>query len=182
MKKLLVLLVLVLVPMISFADFQIGPTAMYNFTFYDANLPPVQSLSISNFTFGADARLNFGILQGSAYGLVTPGSVDVAAAVYNPTILKLYTDLGICLDVLILRLSAGIGPNFNFYFADPSAPTKPDIFQLGLNLKLAADINFGSIALSVVYFTDTNLTAQGVAQAFQKINGNLGLSLLFKLF
>jgi hypothetical protein len=185
MKKLLILLVLVILPVLTFADFQIGPTAMYNFIFNDPNLSGVtRALSLNDFTFGADARLNLGIFQGTAYALLTPGSVTGSGidTVYNPTVIKLYTDVGLCLDFLIFRIGAGIGPNFKFNFADPAAPTKPDVFELGLNFRAAADISLGGIALSLVYLTDFNLTPAGAAKVFEKINGNLGLSLLFKLF
>jgi len=181
MKKLLILLVLAILPILTFADFQIGPTAMYNFVFNDPTWSEVpKPNSLSDFTFGADARLNFGIIQATGYALINPGSVT--GLVYMPTVVKLYTDIGLCVDIFFVRLGAGIGPNFNFVFSDPNAPTKPDMFQLGLNFKAAVDFSLGGIALSLVYLTDFNLTQSGVAKLFEKIDGNIGLSVLFKLF
>lgn len=176
MKKLFVLLVLVSIPMMSFADFQIGPTALYNIGITEESSVP-DELSISNFTFGADARLNFGMIQGSAYGLVTLGDADLL----TPTVIDLYLDIGICLDILFVRVGFGIGPNFAFNFY-PDEVSDPEIFEAGANVKLTAEVMLGDISVGLVYLMDANLTPAGVAEAFEKIEGHLGVSVLFKLF
>ncbi len=184
MKKLLVLLVVILVPMMAFADFQIGPTALYNLRIANPGGVDYSKISIDDFTFGADARLNISILQGSAYALLTLGSVDTSGAtpVYVPTTVDLFLDIGICLDILMFRFGAGIGPNFGIAFPDPADPNKSDVFDAGANVKFSADVMLGSIAVGLVYFMDTNLTTSSVVSTVaSKWDGHLGLSLLFKL-
>jgi hypothetical protein len=187
MKRLTILILLIALPMMAFADFQLGPTALYNFAFVT---PPTmanvdKSFGLEDFTFGLDTRLNIGLFQGGAYALFTPGKfVGGASPEIVPHTIDLKLDAGICLDILILRLGLGIGPNFQFLIPVNSDPlsTVPNPVQVGLNLKAAVDLNLGSIAVSLVYFTDTNLTADGVVASLSKWNGKLGLSLLFKLF
>jgi hypothetical protein len=184
MKKLLVLMILVLVPMVTFADFQIGPTALYNMRFTNPEQVDTSTLSLDDFTFGADARLNVSILQGSAYALLTLGSVDNSTAIpkYVPTTVDLFFDVGVCLDIMFFRFGAGIGPNFAILFPDPLDTTNTDIFGVGANVKFSADVMLGSIAIGLVYFMDTNLTTSAVVETIaSKWDGHLGLSLLFKL-
>jgi hypothetical protein len=178
MKKLLVLLVLVLIPLMSFADLQLGPTAFYNMLITNPGKIDTSKLSISDFTFGADARLNLGIIQGSAYALLTPG--DTSPTHLTPTVVNLMLDIGICLDILFVRLSAGIGPDFMLNFADYAG--KPQVFEMGANAKIGAELMLGGISLGLTYFVDVNLTEpSSVVSAFSQWNGHLGLSVLLKL-
>ncbi|MBN1409272.1 MAG: hypothetical protein JW969_00410 [Spirochaetales bacterium] len=184
MKKLLILALLLILPIMAFADFQIGPTAMYNMLI---TAPPAvqdadRSFGLEDFTFGLDSRLNIGMFQGSAYALFTPGKFDSSTLEMVPHVIDIKLDVGLCLDIAILRLGLGIGPNFMIQLPPDASVTNVDPVAMGLNLKAAADLNLGSIAISLVYFTNTNLTADAVAASLSKWDGKLGLSLLFKLF
>jgi hypothetical protein len=185
MKRLIVLLVFILVPLAAFADLQLGPTALYNFTVSDPNKVDLSGISLSDFTFGLDSRLNVSIVQGSAYLLVTPGSINEEAKtkvdIYTPTKVDVFLDIGLCLDILMFRLSAGIGPNFAININYPVSNDEPDVFGVGGNIKLAADLMLGGISVGLVYFMDTNFTKEGATEALQKWDGRIGLSVLFKL-
>jgi hypothetical protein len=84
--------------------------------------------------------------------------------------LDLYTDVGLGLDILFLRLSLGAGPNFTYVFGgdDPS--------MLGFNAKANADIKLGKLTVGVSYimglFVDNGI-------ALDKSTGMLGASILY---
>ena len=65
--------------------------------------------------------------------------------------LNAYLDAGVALDVAILRLSLGAGPNFTYNFGE-SSPV-----QAGLNAKVGADVMLGPISLGLSYIMALNL-------------------------
>ena len=81
MKKILLFVSLIMLTSGLFAQFQIGPTAMLNLQLTGEDVQyiaeegasVVNELSIDDFTFGVDTRLNLGLLQIGAYGLFSPG-------------------------------------------------------------------------------------------------------------
>lgn len=175
MKNLWLCSVLLLVfPVLVFADFQFGPVMQYKVPISaESQVPGKDTVSINDFSFGADARLNMSFLQLTTYALYNPGDSS-----HNmPGSAKLYLDGGICVDIAIVRLGVGLGPNFivNFH---PSSITS----QVNGNIRFAADLMLGDVALSAVYLVEANLTKAGIHEAFRDIHGQLGLSLLFKLF
>jgi hypothetical protein len=174
MRKLLMSVAILLLPLLSFADFQIGPTIQYKTPISpDSQIPGKNSISINDFSFGADARLNLSLFQAAGYGLFTPGD----STINRPASAKLYLDGGICVDIAIFRLGVGIGPNFIFNFnTDAISP------QVNGNIRFAFDVMLGDIAVSAVYLIEANLTPSGVHSAFHDISGQLGLSVLFKIF
>ncbi len=98
MKRLLILLVVLLVPVGLFAQIQIGGTALYNYPILQTGAP--DELDLSNFTFGVDARLKIAFLQVSGLALFTPGEVDGAT-------IDIVLDGGLSFDVLLFRLGLG---------------------------------------------------------------------------
>ena len=79
MKKLIVVLMIALLPTLAFAlDFQIGGTAMYKGLLEDIT-SGTADIGFDDFTFGGEARLNFGLLQGAAAVLYYPGEVNLFA-------------------------------------------------------------------------------------------------------
>jgi hypothetical protein len=110
MKKILIaaLVLFALVPAATFADLQIGALALYK---GDVSTLSVSGLGLNDFTFGLDARLNLGILQGSVAALYYPADTTAAAPI--PASLLALTDVGLCIDILFIRIGAGIGPNFS---------------------------------------------------------------------
>ncbi|MEJ2663807.1 MAG: hypothetical protein P8107_07160 [Spirochaetia bacterium] len=166
MKKLILLLLLVTLPLGLFAQFYLGGSALYKED--PKYLQDVQSADQSFFNdlaLGAEARLKLGMFEISGLALYEfDNAFDV------------YLDAGVSFDIAILTIGAGIGPNFIIQ-ADPDAPESTSI---GFNGKIHADLNLGDIKISAYWlilveslsykdFSD-NLTA-----------GNVGVSVLFKL-
>jgi len=170
MKKLIVVLMIALLPTLAFAlDFQIGGTAMYKGMLEDIE-SGVTDIGVDDFTFGAEARLSFGLLQGAAAILYYPDE-------FNPSLVAL-TDIGLTLNLAIVRIGAGIGPNFYIPLSDDG----PEGVPIGLNVKGAVDLQLGGISIGLVgyyylaSFDDLSLGLFETAQPW------LGLTVLFKLF
>jgi len=86
------------------------------------------------------------------------------------TALDLYTDVGLALDLLFLRLSLGAGPNFTYEFggADPFMP--------GFNAKANVDIKLGKLSVGLSYIMGL-VVDNGIA--LDKSTGLLGVSVLY---
>jgi hypothetical protein len=168
MKKLIVVLMIALLPAMAFAlDFQIGGTAMYKGMLEDFE-SGVPDVGFDDFTFGAEARLNFGLIQGAAAVLYYPDE-------FNPSLVAL-TDVGLTLNLAIVRLGAGIGPNFYIPLSDggPSG--------VGFNLKGAVDVQLGGISVGLVGYYYLASFDDLDAGLFETAQPWLGLTVLFKLF
>lgn len=170
MKKLIVVLMIALLPTLAFAlDFQIGGTAMYKGILEDITAGPTD-LGFDDFTFGAEARLNFGLIQGAAAVLYYPDPS-------YPNLVAL-TDVGVTLNLAIVRLGAGIGPNFYIPLSDGGEKGIP----VGLNLKGAVDLQLGNISLGLVgYYYLASLSDLELG-LFETAQPWLGLTVLFKVF
>jgi hypothetical protein len=163
MKKTIILvLVLGLIPLALFADFGIGGAAFYNSPVLIFQDVPTSSegLGLEDFTFGANARFKLSLLQLDALALLTLGD---AANV------KAFLDAEVCLDLLILRLSAGAGPKFDYYFDSGD-------FETGFNAKANADIKLGKISFGLSYIMD--MTIDGGIN-LDKSTGMLGATVMF---
>ena len=169
MKRLLILAVILLVPFSLFAQIQVGGTALYNYPILQTGAP--DTLDLSNFTFGADARLKLWILQGSALALFTPGETEGAT-------IDLYLDGGLAFDVMLFRLGLGFGPTFRTTLGSATSPV-----GVGLNVKATADVMLGKIALGLTYLNnfefDFSQASELLSADYSK--GLIGLSLLFSL-
>jgi hypothetical protein len=160
-KKLLLVLVIAIIPVMAFADFQIGATAVY-----DNNISDLQDNDIADYlVYGLDTRLKIWIFQACASALYLQDSATIL----------LPTDVGLSFNVWFMRFGAGIGPVFG-YTAGGDGFSKSDYW----NMKIMGDINIGSLTLGVVgyYF------AEGLADfrdAFSSLP-LVGVSVLFKLF
>ena len=108
-------------------------------------------------------------------GRYPPGrfSVRVPVGRRYATALDLYTDVGLALDVLILRLSLGAGPNFTYVFGGAADPA-----MFGFNIKANADLKLGRVTVGLSYLT--GLVIDG-GLAWDKSTGLLGASVLFWL-
>ena len=169
MKKLIVVLMIALLPTMVFAlDFQIGGTAMYKGLLSDIETE-TSDITFDDFTFGGEARLTFGLLQGAAAVLYYPDE-------FSPSLVAL-TDIGVTLNLAIVRLGAGIGPNFRI----PLGGSVTGI-PLGLNVKLGADLQLGKLSLGAVgYYYIASLSDISV-DLFKTAQPWVGLTLLYKLF
>ena len=161
-KRVLIVLALCLVPLLSFAELGLGGAAFFNSPVLIGQDVTASGLTSGGFTFGPDLRFKLSILQLEALGLVTVAG--------GSTALDLYTDVGLALDLLFLRLSLGAGPNFTYEFggADPFMP--------GFNAKANVDIKLGKLSVGLSYIMGL-VVDNGIA--LDKSTGLLGVSVLY---
>lgn len=198
-KKILVLLLVMIVALpasIFGADllgFRIGPAAMLNGSLDDTadnylgNGDFYKDLTAENFTFGADARFNFALLEVNALALFTPGEDT------EPEI-DLYANAGLSVSLLnLLRVGASIGPNFTFYVGEDGIYGGPEsedaILEAALNLRLTADVELGDLSIGASAIFDTaatfNQLFEGDTSGFEGQpfdEGKFGVSAMFALF
>jgi hypothetical protein len=168
MKKLIVVLLIVLLPAMAFAlDLQIGGTAMYKGLLSDI-LDGPDGITLQDFTYGAEARLNFGLIQGAAALLYYPGTPNEIVAL---------TDIGVTLNLAIVRLGAGIGPNFRIPLGGAITGV-----PMGLNLKGAVDLQLGKLSLGLVGYYYLASFSDLTADLFKTAQPWIGLTLLYQLF
>jgi hypothetical protein len=160
-KLVLVFAVLCIFSVAAFAEWGIGGAAFYKSPVLIGQPLDTANVNVNQFSFGGDLRFKLAWFQ--AEGLLLYSAGDVQS-------LNMYLDGGVALDVAILRLSLGIGPNFVANFGQSS------ILQAGLNAKIGADIKLGSISVGASYIMALNL-ANGVN--VQTSSGLLGVQVLF---
>ncbi len=160
-KRVLIVLALCLVPLLSFAELGVGGAAFFNSPVLIGQ-EVTSGLFSNGLSFGGDLRFKLAILQLEGLGLVTVAG--------GSTALNLYTDVGLALDLLFLRLSLGVGPNFTYEFggADPFMP--------GFNAKANADIKLGKLSVGLSYIMGLTVDS-GIA--LDKSTGMLGVSVLY---
>jgi hypothetical protein len=169
MKKLIVVLMIALLPTLAFAlDLQLGGTAMYKGLLSDV-LDGPDGVTLQDFTYGGEVRLNFGLLQGAAALLYYPDES-------YPQIVAL-TDIGLTLNLAIIRLGAGIGPNFHIPLKGGASGV-----PVGLNLKGAVDLQLGKLSLGVVGYYYLESFQDLNADLFRNAQPWIGATLLFQLF
>jgi hypothetical protein len=143
MKKLvLIFAILAIVSTATFADFGIGAAAFYKSPILLGQPVDLGNLNVNQFSFGADMRFKLGWFQAEGLLLYAMGDVDS---------LNVYLDAGVALDVAMVRLSFGAGPNFTYNFDEPTA------VQVGLNAKVGADLMLGPISIGASYIMVLNL-------------------------
>lgn len=142
MRKLILILVLVILPVAVFADWGIGGAAFYKSPVLLGQPIDTSNLNVDQFSFGGDLRFKLSFFQAEALLLYSAGDTNSINA---------YLDAGLALDVAILRLSLGAGPNFTYNFGE-SSPV-----QAGLNAKVGADVMLGPISLGLSYIMALNL-------------------------
>ncbi len=168
MRRVLMVLAVALLPAMAFADFQIGGVGMYT---GDVTTISTAGIGLSDFTFGAEARLKLGFLQGGASLLYYPG------ASYS-SILAL-ADVGVSLDVAIFRLGVGLGPNIAVNLGGAAATPS----NVGLNLKLSTDVNLGSLSIGLVgfYYLDDFSDFSSLGTIFTRLPW-IGVTAMVRLF
>lgn len=171
MKKLFVLLLVVALPVVAFADFQLGAVGMYN---GGIDQLKAKTVGVDDFTFGAEARLKLGIFQGAVTGLYYPMNEDAM----RPPAIVAVTDVGLAFDLLFLRLGAGIGPNFAIPIGEDN-----DVAKLGANIKLTTDFRLGNLSLGLVgfYYLESFKDLANVKEIFSDLPW-LGITAMFKIF
>ena len=167
MKRALLVLLIALAPVLSWADFQLGGIGLYN-----GNVAALGSTPVSNdFTFGLETRLKFlSVLQVGLTGLYYLPSSPA-----SPSYIQALTDVGLSLDIFILRLGAGIGPVFFIPMSGPAVSASSVA-----NLKLSADINIGPVSVGVAAFYPVQ--SIGDLQNIPTMTPWVGLTALIRLF
>lgn len=177
MKRIIFIVIIAMIPSAVFAQLQLGPTAFYNF-----RLNPVEDIEdgdsidwdVSNFTFGADARLTLGPFQAQAFGLFTPASGDTVDPVH---VLDVHTTAGLAVDIAILRITGGFGPSFSFEFGDGATESA----GIGTNARLGAEVGIGDIAVGLNYLMRFPFDLEDSDRFWNadKSRGYIGASVLF---
>ncbi len=164
MKKLLLILcVLIIVPIGAFADWGIGPAAFLKSPVLVGQPIDTTNLNVNQFIFGADLRFKASVFQAEALLLYAPGEYSSING---------YFDVGIAVDVAIVRLSLGVGPNINFNLRPNS------LVQAGFNAKAGVDLMLGPVSLGLSYIMALNIN-NGVY--INTGSGLLGIQVLFWL-
>ncbi len=87
-----------------------------------------------------------------------------------------YLDLGIVVNIAVVSLGVGVGPNLFINFMT----NMPEVASFGFNAKAHADLNLGMLKISVYYLII--IESLSVSNIMDSLNfGTVGLSLLFKL-
>ena len=162
MKKIILIVMLLALPMGLFAQFYLGGSVLYKED--PEYLQDLQEESFFNeLAFGAEARLQIAMIQGSALALYEfDGALDV------------FLTVGLAIDVAILTVGAGVGPNFIIQLDSDVS----DATTFGFNGKIHADLNLGDIKVSAYWL----MIVEDLADLENSITfGNLGVSVLFKL-
>lgn len=162
MKKILVIVfVLSFVPLSLFAELGVGGAAFLNSPVLIGQPAVPDGLGIEDFTFGGNLRYKFGIFQLDALALITMG---------DTTIVDLYADAELALDILLLRLSIGAGPTIHYVFDSG--------MDMGFNAKVNADVKLGKVSVGLSYIMNL-IIDNGIN--LDKSTGMLGATVLFWL-
>ena len=162
-KPVIVLAILAIVATATFADIGIGGAAFFKSPVLIGQPVDLSNLNVDQFSFGGDLRFTLGWFQAEGLVLYSSGAVNS---------LNAYLDAGVALDVAILRLSLGAGPNFAYSFGDSSP------MQAGLNARIGADVMLGPISIGASYIMAMNLQ-NGIH--ISTGSGLLGIQILFWL-
>ena len=141
MKKiLLVLAVLVILPLSMFAEkaaeLGVGGAMYFKSPVLLGQPIDKDNLNVNQFAFGGDVRFKMDWFQ--AEGLLFCATGDVSG-------LNMFLDAGVGLDIAIVRLSIGAGPNINWNFG--STP----LIQTGINAKIGADVKIDRLSVGLSY-------------------------------
>lgn len=162
-RAVLVVLVLGLIPLPGFSDLGLGAAVFLNSPVLIRQAPELSGVRSGGVSFGSDLRLKLSLLQLEALGLVTMEQ--------GATSLDLHTDVGLAVDILLLRLSLGTGPSFTYVF---SGGTDPAMF--GFNIKADADLKLRRLTVGLSYVAGLVID-DGLA--WDQSTGLLGASVLF---
>jgi hypothetical protein len=162
-KKMLILVLLVLLPAAVFAELGIGGAAFYKSPVLFGQSVDTDNRNVDQFSFGANARFKLTLFQAEALLLLSVGDVNG---------LDIFLDAGVALDIAIVRLSFGAGPNFTYNFGESSP------LRAGLNAKAGADLMLGPISAGMSYIMALDMT-DGID--IETGSGLLGFQVLFWL-
>jgi len=184
MRRILIIALVALIPLAAFSQtFQIGPTAFFDFpmTPADAANIPLKEIGLDDFTFGADARFRlFKILEVSGLALFSPPAFYEEELYYVPGSIDIFADAGVYLGFGIIGAGIGVGPNFRIPI--DTEGVSDDVFQLGFNTKIHADVNLGKIGVSLNYLMYLpELSKEAFDALGDNLVGSVGVSVLFNI-
>jgi len=179
MKKLVIVLLILMIPMAVFAksDFRLGPTVYLSHPIIQDSTVDPAGLDLSDFSFGADLRLKLSIFHLQGMALFTPG----AAAIALPASTDIFIDAGLAFDILFLRLGLGVGPNFSIFFGQPN---DIDPYSMGANAKATLDFRFNRFSIGVNYLLQFDFDLDnpgGSILSADKTQGLFGIDFLIRL-
>lgn len=160
-RTILVLAFIAMASSAAFAEFGLGGAAFLKSPVLVAQPIDISNLNVNQFSFGADARFKLGWFQAEGLLLYSAGDVNAFQA---------YLDAGVALDIAMLRLSFGAGPNFSASIVELSP------IQAGINAKIGADIVIGKVSFGLSYIMALNIS-NGIYVGTS--SGLLGLQILF---
>ncbi len=161
MRQIFIVLLVLALPVAAFADVGIGAAAFYKSPVLLGQPVDIENVNVDQISFGGDVRLKLGWFQAEGLALYSAGVVDS---------LNVYLDAGLALDVAIVRLSLGAGPNLVYNIGESSP------IRTGLNAKVGADVMLGSISVGLSYIMAMNFDS-----GFRVDTGSglLGVQVLF---
>jgi hypothetical protein len=134
-KVCLLALLAFLVPWGLFPEAGFGVAAFYQSPVLIGQDVDTNDIGLEDFTFGGNLRFKLSLLQLDGLALVTLGD--------NPAI-DAFLDGELALDIAILRISAGLGPNLTYTFDDGEVST-------GFNAKANLDFLLGPVSVGLSY-------------------------------
>ena len=161
-KVVLLILVLALLPAVIFAQLGVGGAAFYKSPVLLGQQLDLNNHNVNQFAFGGDLRFKLGLFQAEGLVFYCAGS-QVSG-------LMTFLDAGLALDVAIVRLSLGAGPNIMYNFN----ATKP--VQMGLNAKIGGDIMLGKVSVGLSYIMSLAISN---SVDVNTASGLLGAQILF---
>jgi hypothetical protein len=141
-KTILMLFALAILPAAIFAQLGVGGAVLYKSPVLLGQSVDIDNHNVDQFSLGGDLRYKLGLLQGEGLLLYSAGTVNSLSA---------YLDAGVVLDLAIVELSLGVGPNFNNNFG-ASRPV-----QAGFNAKIGADLMLGRMSVGLTYIMAMNI-------------------------
>ena len=163
MRRVCVILaVMMILPTFAFAQLALGPAAFLKSPVLLGQAVDVSELNVNQFSFGGDVRYRVGWFQAEGLLLYSLGEVNS---------LDIFLDAGVALDISIVSLSIGAGPNFTNNLGQ-SPPV-----QAGLNAKAGADLRLGPVSVGVSYIMA--MTIDDFTVNVKASSGLLGVQVLF---
>ncbi len=167
MKRIIVLLTLcVLFPLAVFAQgatIGLGGAMFFKSPVLMGQSIDADNLNVDQFAFGGDIRARMNWFQVEGLVFLSTGEVNG---------LNLMLDAGVALDIALVTLSVGAGPNLTYNFNE----SKP--FKTGLNAKVSADLNLEIVSFGLSYIMNLDID-NGIQ--LQTSSGLLGAQILFWL-
>ncbi|MBN2509250.1 MAG: hypothetical protein JXB03_03195 [Spirochaetales bacterium] len=165
MKRVFGLVALMMIiPAMAFAQLSAGPAVFLKSPVLLGQKIDVDEVNVQQFSFGGDVRFRIGWFQAEGLLLYSSGEIDS---------LDMFLDAGVALDVAIMTLSLGAGPNFTTNFGESRA------LQAGLNAKIGADVHLGMISVGLSYIMALDIDENIIS--IERSSGLLGAQVLVQL-